>query len=248
MRFDHAAGPTTPSGPFVEPEVGRSGRVSPAGSRCTSAPFSRRSRSRSERRPNSVTSMRPSVDGDLGVVADEPGEPAGFDGRGEQDEVAAFAVGAEHLRGEADGVDGVVEAGFVVVELVRRVRRVRPGVGPSSHGDSTSSVTARRSVERCLHLRRAVPRRRGRRRCRWRRRRRGRVAGSTERERGGGVAGGLAAAAAESRRRRCTFWATPGMRRRGRGERRRRGGRSAAANAVRGVVEQVGGGLRSRRR
>ena len=73
---------------------------------------------RSDRRPNSVTSIRPSSIGDDGVVADEPGEASRLDGRGEQDQVATRTVGTQQLRSEPHGVDGVLETRFVVVEVL----------------------------------------------------------------------------------------------------------------------------------
>ena len=54
---------------------------------------------------------------DLGEVAHESAEAAGFGGCGEDDQVAAGAVGAEHLRGELGGGGRVVDALFVGVDV-----------------------------------------------------------------------------------------------------------------------------------
>ena len=68
-------------------------------------------------------------DGELGVAADEAAEGAALRRRGEQQEVRARAVGAEHLRGQIDGAAARSAAPGGARRRSRRSRRARTSPG-----------------------------------------------------------------------------------------------------------------------
>ena len=94
----------------------------------------------------SPTSMRPSSMVTIGVVADEPGEPAGLDRAGEHDHVAARAVAAEQSAGARRTASMALSRRGWLSSNSASSSSSSLWMRPSSHGESRPSTTVRSSV------------------------------------------------------------------------------------------------------
>ena len=102
----------------------------------------------------------PVVDRQLGVVADEPAEATRLRRRGEQHEVAAGPVGAEHLGSQTDRGRARCRCSAGARRCSRRSRRARCRPGATSHGVRDVVDVALQVDERVAHPRQRA--RRGR--------------------------------------------------------------------------------------